>query len=101
MYFSASFCPVRTDESASDTAATELLFRKSFYEGTELDSIEENDSVRFSYVSTVHSPSKPVTVAVANSEEDLDSDTCIVGELYCKFQFNKHCIVWTLLFRFY
>jgi hypothetical protein len=57
---------------------TEQIFRKSFYE-TELDSIDEFDPVRFSYVSTVHGPVQPTMAA--NHDEDADSDTCIVGKL--------------------
>lgn len=62
---------IDVEDSTSDTTASDMLFRRSFYEGTELDAIDENDPVRFSYVPTVHS--------TANPDEDSDPDTCIIG----------------------
>ena len=99
------FVCIHAEESAPDTTATdELLFRKSFHEGTELDSIDESDPIRFSYVSTVHSPMKPATVAATNSDEDIDSDTCIVGRYTAKCHLDsigKHRVVLCEPFRFH
>ena len=54
----------------SDTAATKYWFN----EGTELDSIDECDPMRFCHVSTVYDPIKPTSV----SDDDSDPDTCII-----------------------
>ncbi len=64
-------------DDSSDVVASERLFKKAFYEGTELDPIDETDPLRFSHMSTVRCP--PKTKTEGNSNDDSDSDTCIVG----------------------
>ena len=66
------------EDSSSEATSSEMLFRRSFYDGTELESIDESDPMRFCYVSTVHAPVKTMAGGKPGGEDD--EDACIIGQ---------------------
>ena len=63
----------------SDTVQTsEHMARRSFYEGTEMEFIDENDPVVFSCRSTVAANQLSNGVQCGN-DSDVDSDASIIG----------------------